>query len=626
MNWIDRGENRVRVRILSVAAMVVLLLAACGDQQVVISNGGGSGGGGADSDTNRYEELESLGLEPGEAAEGIHLQPGVETIYLDASLSDDVVVDHESGTVTVTGEAKREIEEAEEIWTDDILFGEDFIFLVDGARVEGDEIILDVRPFELLQVIHGEWDKTFGPHDPTAILRADVSDEGFVNMALNRFMENLETDANLDWDAYGDIDFPMDWEHEFRGRISFMGFGINTDYECESYTETRTRRRHLFFGEVEEYEVEVQPERFCIDYVMAKGEIGFDAEAGLSVNGDAAASYNDDHRIDLAGPGGVSFRAPLGSTGFALWMSPYVEGGVEASIEGILEASVDGSADLTIPIGFEYRPREDGFTLMPNDRYPITRNGEVDPELTGEVRADLHLWAKLGLDFVLTDIASERIGLRATGPELSVQFGTELTYIPVQVSNAGAPQEPCLTAAVYLTPSGMAHLRGEVVISERWGWGIDIAEGFDYEERFDLATYESEGDDWCLLTTDSDTLNVYLRWNEPTLLDLYMITPNGNEINYSNNMEDGGQYITVPINDPCLDDNSTCEATINWDMDDTDPPAGEYTLWVENVDGDSAANFEIEVWSDFGPINLWAGTVVGSSGASSDTYSFSFGQ
>ncbi len=621
----EQGQSKHRIRTASTGlfalAAILLVFAGCGDPEVVVDAVGDDDGDA--TETTRYDELPPLELEAGEAKEGLHLLPGIELIDLsNSSFDDDISVDTDEMTVTVEGDARDHVEESvDEIWSDDILMGDGFIFLVVGAEKQGDEVVFHVEQFELLRVVHGEWDFDFEHEGANSPLWMTIEAEDEAEAEFQPFLEgplqDLEGSALVGWEVSGGVEFPVDWSPEFEGRVSFMGYEHNADYECETYTETRTRRRFIFFGEEREEEVEVEPdERFCVDRLLVKGSIGMKAEALAALETSGEVNFEPSHRVEAEN----AFRTPLGSTGLALWMEPYLEAGLEMNIEGETRFEISGYDQVTIPLGFEYDPHDTGFSLLPNENYHIERDGEIDPELTARIEAYMNLYTQFGVGFTLSDAATSG-GVRVTGPEAGIELGAEANAVPVQYSMDGSDTEPCLTAALYVKGYGKPNLRAEA-----WAWGVDLIDTDTRSIRVDLAEYESEGGDFCLHQSDPDDLEIRLRWSEPTLNDLYVQTPGGAVLSYDNNTAHGGQYRTVDLSDSCLEEASEeCVAFTNWDVDDTEPPEGEYEVWAEAVHGEEISNFTIEVETEYGLLNTFSGTLSAASGDQSDRYNFTIG-
>ncbi len=482
--------------------MVALgLMIGCGDKSEISANeqAGSSGGEQQELEGDRYDRLEPLDLEVGEAKPGMHLRPGIETIVLsDSSSSPEVTIDEEARTVVLTGDARQTVEETGEIWTEDILIGDDFIYLIVDVREQDDGLVIEVERFELLRVVHGDWELEFDSHDVSSPLWATIDPSGNVEMSYGSFLNDeiadSEASAEVSWDVGGGVSFPVDWDGEFRGRVSFAGYGFNTHYECQSYVETVVRRRYRLFGPHEEYEREVQPERFCVDYLLVMGTIGLQAQAHANIDASAWSYVEMDEEMKL----GQGFRVPLGYTGLALWFSPYVSARAHASVSGALAMGLEAQTSVSVPLGFEYDPHETGFSLLPNERFAVEQSGSVDPHLTAEVHASLQVATQLGMRFAISDVVTER-GLRATGPVAGIEFGKETNATPVQVDTGETPPEPCLSSALYISAFGEANLRGEIAINSRWSWGIDLVDGLDKEYRVDLATYESSGNDYCIV-------------------------------------------------------------------------------------------------------------------------------
>lgn len=611
---------------------------------------------------DRYDHIEPLDIEEGEAKEGLHLRPGIELVRLGYGSDDpEVEVDFDEMVVEVSGGAREVIDDFGGIWSEDILLGDDFIFLFRDVREEGSKLIIEVDPFEFVRVMHGEWSMGF-EMDPEEIaehlgaygmrttmpdlfrdgaegVTADDDEEGETNFGIDigAFIGNslkrdgavdVEGSANIELDFGGEISIPVDWTggSVFKGRISVPGIRVNTDYECEPYTETVTRRRGFLWHKKERVEREVQPTKFCVDYLLVKGTVGLNAAAYFYLMVEAEAKVSADEDASF-----FSMRAPLGTTGLALYLRPYVKVGVEASVTGMLNLLFNAETNIEVPFGFEYDPGDTGFSFLPNERHPVTRDGNVDVNLHGQVEAAADFYSELGVNLIISDAVSER-GVRATGPKAGFKFGADLNYEPFQVVVEGTPEQPCVQAATYIEVFGDANLRAELMITERWTWGIDIT-NFDVATfRLNLDEWNSPGTQFCI-PLGPEELEIRLMWQAETHLDLSVQTPNGNTIGPGNSEADGGTYHMVPASsaEPCLfDSTETCEAVVEWDGER--PPVGEFEVHAINNGNpdpgslDFPANFEIWVTSGDTLIMHETDAIMGVSGATSNVYTFTIGR
>ncbi|MFU8807277.1 MAG: hypothetical protein ACNA8W_25940, partial [Bradymonadaceae bacterium] len=271
---LPRGAQRLAGFIL----ITLFALSACtGDKLQYSPNLNDNDGTSEQSPTDgpqRFATLEPLNLEPGEALPGIHLRPGIEVIRLTPEESGHVVIDEDEMTLTVTGPAKDSILEEDEIWSGDILIGDGFIYIIEDIYTgEDGELIIVVSEFYLLDVIHGEWSIAFGPDsDSEQGLRKQglETESDYTDPGLSLAFGDFKAEGTSTLTPRGGISFPVGWDGQFEGKVSVAGRGINTAYDCETYTETRTRwyinpRRYTRGAE---YDVNVTPERFCVDYVL----------------------------------------------------------------------------------------------------------------------------------------------------------------------------------------------------------------------------------------------------------------------------------------------------------------------------------------------------------------------
>jgi hypothetical protein len=606
----------------------MLALSACGGDKVQygsnISGGNGANtqdpNGGGNTTPSRLDLLEPLNLQPGEALPGIHLRPGVEIIRLPPAVADQIMADDDAMTVTLTGEAKDAILEKDEVWTGDILIGDGFIYIIEGmSRGENDELIIEVSQFSLLDVIHGEWNIPFAPG-------SDLTEAGIRRQGLETtyagpgssvsFMDLIEGEASTTLRPRGGFSFPVEWDGAFEGKVSVAGTGINTGYNCESYTEERTRfilnPARLWAGDT--YTVEVRPERFCVDYLRVKGSVGIEASMGYTLTNEGTLSLTPKKEINF-----LEGRAILGSTGLALYYEPYFEAGMEISVFGKTEHSLDASTGFTLPLGFEYKPRDFGFAMIPNERHPVQRTGELTASASYSEGARLKIYGQLGMKLALSDALSPQ-GLRLTGPEAGTELAVEAELKTAQASTDGN-YEPCLTAELYARSFGQAALVGELKVGA-WTWNANFTGTVGIEHKHVIASYVSEDMDFCWNDpVQPQELEVTLKWNTDTDLDLYLKTPNGNEIYYRNREADGGEF----LGDSCI--RGTCDGenneTIRWDNGDA--PSGTYEVWAVNFDGKASASFTIEVRTEHGVIRSFSHTLPASEGAASSRYSFTIG-
>ncbi len=88
-------------------------------------------------------------------------------------------------------------------------------------------------------------------------------------------------------------------------------------------------------------------------------------------------------------------------------------------------------------------------------------------------------------------------------------------------------------------------------------------------------------------------LRISLSWNYVSDLDLHVETPTGVHISFEN-PDAGGGLLDVDdcIGGDCLDNSGTHVENIFFA---SQPPVGEYSVWVYNFDGRNGGEFDIEV-------------------------------
>lgn len=679
MGWQSRAnDSGGTTRILWCMATVVLLLAgACGsgidaenDQEAVENDGEGPLG------IDRFEHIEPLDLEPGEAKEGIHLRPGTEVIRLDYSADDpDIDVDFDELEVRLRGEARDELAAAGGIWSDDILLGQEFVFLFRDIREDGSEVVIDVAPFELVRVIHGEWeqDVELDQEEMNEVLAMEgmlssrfsdwedleVGGEGVsanedvageetnFDIDLQRFVGDTLEDGAAEEDAQlgGKVSIPIDWDTKFKGRIGTPGRSTVSGYrECESPTEIdATPKRPLLEREAdasesadweqakllqgtEQMKAEHQPERFCMDFLKLKGSIGLNASTEFYLQLMAGAKFSVGEMARF-----LQMQTPL-VDGLALSFFPYIEAGVEAKVDGFIQFLLSGSTDIEIPFGFIYDPNGEGIGFIPNDivsGHGVPKQGNIDVDMDGESQALTQIYTELGLGVMISDAASSP-QLRAAGPKLGFRLGAQAELDPFQVLNDGVPEEPCLGGGLFIEAFGDFDPCAELASTESWSWGVDDTDFDKARTRWWLEEFPKEDPTHCI-PLGPDDLEIRLTWLPETHMDLQVTTPTGNTIGPGQQEADGGEYKQVPMDAtaPCLQDSSqSCRALVRWDG--THPPTGEYTVTVLNNGNpdpnfnNEPANFEIEVVT--GATQLEHATNVAAADTTTEGLTFTLGE
>lgn len=629
-----------------------LALTACGESTIQYG-GGESGGSGADA-PNRYNSLPPLDLEPGEALPGIHLRPGIELHRLTAEETLDTRVNWDEMTVELFGSARVKFEQAEEVWSGDIISSDEFIFRIDNVTAVDDRLVIDVYEFELLEVIHGEWnytihsefDGSYAIDDNHAGVRrqnletieSDPEHGAEVRLADLLAAEiNGKLTGSQTTEVRGSLKFPVSWQYTFEGRIPLTG----STHPCATTIETRTRIRLTWSGfQREEYQADVTPQDFCVDLLVIKGVLAVDTTFGMTSN--ITGTIGLDIGIPSSFP---AIPLPLGPTGLALYFEPFVEGGIEVQLTGESLLTLDGSSSFELPRGFEYIRLGGGYHPIPNERHPFSLDADLSASITvPELEGKGKIFAKGGFKVHLATVLENagklagripfvdisELSARLTGPELGLEVGIDSKYSTEEINNEDTT---CIEAHFYTKLYGKAQLSGEVKLSKRWKWKSDFTSSAEASVEKIWASYYNPSNQGGLAPRERNLgcddeplagqgLEVTLSWSEETDLDLYLRTPNGSVIYYLDRNADGGAF----LGDNCI--GGACEGDLNetivWEHQAV-APSGEYAVWVVNHDGLEAASYTITVQSDKGHIDSFSGNVDGSAGARSEEHTFTVG-
>ena len=89
----------------------------------------------------------------------------------------------------------------------------------------------------------------------------------------------------------------------------------------------------------------------------------------------------------------------------------------------------------------------------------------------------------------------------------------------------------------------------------------------------------------------SGELRFSLSWEVRTDLDLHVLTPSGEEVDYQTPIAGGGELDVDDCAGPCQDPGGTHVENIVF----RDAPSGHYEAWVHNFDGERDASFRVEI-------------------------------
>ncbi len=623
-------------QLLGLMMVIGLSVGACGEEANAPRAPRQSPDGVTNARATRYERLQPLNLQPGEALPGIHLRPGIEVIQFDAQASRDVVVSADGSELSFFGAARAHLDTHDEIWSGDVFMGDGFIGTLVSMRIgPSGEPIATLREFQLLEVLHGEWDLTFDemvdqgiltPHDDMRTQRRGLGADCTSNTDCKVDFGNLigaEFSANLT--VTGGITFPIgSWsQSKFEGKISLAGTGVNTNYACQTYTETYTHNPWYspggIFGGSEQREREVTPERFCIDHILVKTSVGVRADASVKLEAEAALTYGPSEKKEFP-----PLPVQLGTTPFRLEFAPYVEAGLQISAQGKVSTELTANTSIEVPLGFEYNPHDGtGFTLLPNARHPVMRNGEASITATEEYAAAIRAHGEMGITMALSSPLAPQ--LKLTGPKAGVRLVAQGTYTPVRNSNNGNTETYCLAADYYYAAFGEAKLTGQIKVSSLWTWEADLTGTIGGEfGRVDLLNppFRSNEGPFCQAQTP-ETLEVTMSWTAETDLDMALRTPAGVTLDRINRNDNTGG---VFLSDACIRSNCRGQEKreqIIWEQ--RSPPSGQYSVSVLNHNGAAVGDYRIEVKTNSGVIHTFNGTLPATRGARSNGHTFSIG-
>ena len=106
-------------------------------------------------------------------------------------------------------------------------------------------------------------------------------------------------------------------------------------------------------------------------------------------------------------------------------------------------------------------------------------------------------------------------------------------------------------------------------------------------------------------------LRFTMTWSASTDLDLYVVTPNGNTLSYSNRSGDSGMLDV---------DNQSGGSGATENVFFTAPPVGTYTYYVQNYSGSQEASYMLQVFKNGSVAAMQSGSVPASGGAMSAEY------
>ncbi len=432
--------------------------------------------------------------------DGIHLRPGVKIHELTVEEAEFVYQNGDDFSLFhATGAAKEALKTADK---HDVVFVDDGVaFIVNEVRRDVDETVFVTRPFNLVDVIYGNFrieyevpyqlfDNETGEYlvpdgqvteetvvldptedDPYATRKSAVTLWSYQNIPLTL---ELGRDVGSSGSIAAKLTSTLTLRATatvkgvFEGQISY----INQSYRCKNPDEVG-----WFEGTT-----------FCVDRLAAYFEAGAGGKIDATLEAEGklakgASTYRNGRERWSAGPYGV----PLGTTGLALSLEPYMRVGGEINATAAGSVAFDWEANPRLPIGFEYINNSryqrlpgnpsDGVYPIPNARYPKSMGnaGFNFKDATGDITVGAEAFIRGGIKFGAQNVGTRVISL--TGADIYLSFKGTGTWRLLQ---APGTNKPCLefgfSTTINAEPSILFTVDAKV---KSWSFNIFCSEGGD---------------------------------------------------------------------------------------------------------------------------------------------------
>ncbi len=311
---------------------------------------------------------------------------------------------------------------------DVLIAWEAYIFFVKEITTTDEGIEILVKRFSVGDAIYGEFD----------IPIVEPEQSGIGEVSTPKITMDLSTFGNFPASVSAqvtsaDLDFPVSTDGAFKGKIPKI-----SGYRCEGETV----------------------HGYCVDYLMAKLTLGFDAHLDMNFTAALALEFaTADPPPPIAAIQRLNSRIlqiPLGATGLAIQPQFEIPRQISLSFSGEAELGFMAQASARLPLGFEYfnkgyqGHRNSDFSWMPNARHPATFDKEFTPTASGSGKVVLHQHIGIGIGFRIVPAVSSSVGLSGLG--FAATLNEDFTYDRFKPNN-------CLEAKLTVKFSAKAQIK-----------------------------------------------------------------------------------------------------------------------------------------------------------------------
>jgi hypothetical protein len=607
------------IRIAAIAAVAVLLLASCGDSGSEIVNGQNDNNSGDNPFLKNHTAEQQL-------PEGPRLRPEIDHVILAEPDPQEVSLDEQARTVTLTGASAERVRNLGE---EDIFAMGNKVFQIASVNQTGDPTVLALKPLQLHEVLYGKWDydlalgespQTDGtasqgleearaqqellgctrPDDAEDTVRGEIANalrEAGVETAMKELTLNLR--------------FASDNRFSFKGNMP-LGVGDDSNASVQADIEDWCRRNRGSQYCVQEFETIVD--------LGTNGDMIIDLEpaflSGFEINPNVTICDRTLRGVPLGSPP-VFELAP--KVEFIVGANLKVQTPAEWNATGE-SLRISPAYDLNVPIGYHYMtnmstneshhywaPRGPNANVPDRYKIGITQPGQQaviepsgEPAPSGNTEVEAQLYAELKLSFVLKPTATDRVQL--VGPSAGVKGGAYGRWRPEEPGNT--EETACLDVGVFLNPDISVGLTAEADLAF-WKWRYAIIDGGSvWNAMWRLVLWWDQAQDFCWDVDQPPSTEVTLKWqNENADLDLVMSSPG--YVNYSSGVDEttGMKH----SNDTCPSGLGVCTDQPNsqgyytesiYVQDESSAPRSGERLYFEVLHEEGeAAEFQLEVKS-----------------------------
>ena len=615
-----------------VAIAALFMVVGCGDAGSEVVNGQNG-----DSDNPFLQNSTAEQQLP----EGPHIRPDIDHAILVEPDPNNVSLDLENATVTLTGAAAAQVDHLDR---DDILALGDRSFQVDSISRDGSGTHIGLRKLALQEVLYGKWDYEFAlGEDPT---QSSASQELNGEETARQGLDLSKLGCKPLGELRGDM---RDSVREEIQRLGEEASGINPEVQFE--TNLSSDKDFVFRGSLplgignSDAEQEIQEQwceshkdsQYCVREFQAMLTMHATAEMNIGMELPFTSGISFNPEVEVCNTENTSIPGiPLGphfeltpvfslNVGFSLdaqYPSPFQNRAVEFSINPGYQLDIPlgyhylgdgagGEETHWAPEGFGNSPYEVGISPVEEQFLSVS---ETEAETSVDPEVEAKLYVDVTMDLVLSPTATDRVSLG--GPSASLEGGLYARWRPTQ---PGTSQDTaCMDTGPYFRPSLTAGLTAEADLT-LWTWKVDLIEPSEvWSETYRFPFWWDEPRNFCFGSETPSPLQVEVRWQESDAdLDLEMVDPS--YINYANGvdsatgMEHQGDACPSNFGVGCSDEpdgegaySEVIEVVNNEQAPEADT---DMTMRIEHFQGNTATQFELVVKKDGAVAETLSGSV-----------------